>query len=76
MRDLSGDELAAIELEQVRLIEAYLSELWCPARPMFGPERPQWIEKPRADNQWVRNLDLPALMNSPYPEILNAIRAA
>lgn len=26
------------EVEQQRLIDAYLSELWCPARVLYGPQ--------------------------------------
>jgi hypothetical protein len=66
------------EREQQRLIEVYLSELWCPDRPLFGPERDStvWHEKPRPEMRWLRQLDLAYLRTLPYPDVLKEIRAA
>jgi hypothetical protein len=65
------------EIEQVRLIEVYLRELWCPERPMFGPALPPpVIEKPHAHSYWLRHLDHAWLRTLPYADVLEAIRAA
>jgi hypothetical protein len=69
--------VAADEAEQVRLIEVYLSDLWCPERPFIGP-MPANIHPglPRFDSQWLRELNLAELQRLPYAEVLEAIRAA
>jgi hypothetical protein len=70
-------DVAAVEVEQVRLIEVYLSELWCPERPFIGPMpaiiRPGLV---RFDFWWLRNLDFAALRTLPYADVVEAIRAA
>lgn len=59
------------------MIEAYLSELWCPERPMVGPvlrvERRQPLHP---EFRWVRQLDLAVLRQMPYADVLEAIRTA
>jgi hypothetical protein len=64
------------EIEQCRLIEMYLSELWCPARPVYGPEPIVYRGYEPAAYRWVRQLDKAALRQLPYADVLEAIRAA
>jgi hypothetical protein len=66
------------EIEQQRMIEAYLCDLWCPARVLFGPEPDSrmWNAKPRPEMRWLRNMDLAYLRTLPYAQVLEEIRAA
>lgn len=70
--------IAAIESEQQRRIDNYLSDLWCPVRPSVLPPS-QRSRNPVGgihNATWVRRLDLARLRTLPYADVLEAVRAA
>lgn len=72
-------DIAAIERTQQQMIAAYLTDLWCPERPLWcheGPPAPVTISHDRAEFRWLRQLDLEAVRTMPYADVVEAIRAA
>ena len=69
-------DIAAIEAEQLRLIDVYRSELWCPERPLVGPRPLVLRHAYRAQSRWIRHLDHEDLRVRSFAEVLEMIRAA